>query len=126
MSHGQAACGSISAHQASNYDLLNPAPRWGIHIKNNMNCRFWIGLFRVHQEKEETFYKNRTTEDRINSFQAWIQADPTTLVLSHICVKMENLLTLALRKGKLPIRMLVEQNKELVSKLFLRLQKPKL
>lgn len=42
MSHGQAACGSISAHQASNYDLLNPAPRSGIHIKNNMNCRFWI------------------------------------------------------------------------------------
>lgn len=126
VSHRQAACGSILAHQASNYDLLNFALGSGIHIKNNLNCRFWPGLFKICQEKEETFYKNKTTEDRNNSFQAWIQADPTSLALFHISVKMENLLTFALRKGKLCIRMLVEQNKKLVSELFLRLQKPKL
>lgn len=87
VSHGQAACGSISAHQASNYDLLHLAPGSGIHIKNNLNCRVCFGLFRICQEKEETLYKNKTTEDRINSFQVWIQADPTSLALSHVCWK---------------------------------------
>lgn len=116
VSYGQAACGSISGHQASHYDLLSLAPRPGIHIKNNLNCRFWLGFFRIWKEQEETSYKNKTTEDRINSFQVWIQADPTSLALSHIC--WENLLTLALRKGKFCIRMLVEQNRSLCPNCF--------
>lgn len=68
VSHGQEACGSISAHQASNYDLLHLPPGSGIHIKNNLNCRVCFGLFRICQVKEGTLYKSKTTEDRINSF----------------------------------------------------------
>lgn len=85
VSHGQEACGSISAHQASNYDLLHLPPGSGIHIKNNLNCRVCFGLFRICQVKEGTLYKNKLQKiELILSFQVWIQADPASLAVSHV------------------------------------------
>jgi len=39
------------------------------------------------RKKKETPYENKATEGGVNSFQVWIQADPTSLALSHICWK---------------------------------------
>jgi len=37
--------------------------------------------------ENETLYENKTTEGGVNSFQVWIQADLTSLALSHTCWK---------------------------------------